>query len=210
MELVTPHPLLVQYLQQVQTLLPPLHRDLTPFKEAGEWHYIQSDLESNIFLLRELFERGLLPPHVQICDCGIGLGTIMFDLFLQSGEIPLQFSFFGIEKWRPYLEALRGPLAPLWQGRLETLEADLVDVDLTPYNFLWVYTPFTDGSRLMSFFERAWFSLPPGGIIVGMDHLRVKTWGSPLLIRALETAQFVKIGPIGVFIKPQTQGHTSP
>lgn len=202
MELVTPHPLLVKYLQQVQTLLPTLEQDLTPFKEADEWHYIQSDLESNIYLLRELFQRGLLPPHVRICDCGIGLGTIMYDLFLQSEEIPLQWSFFGIEKWQPYLEALRGPLAPFWRGRLETLAADLEEADLTPYNFLWVYTPFRDGRRLVSFFERAWTSLPPGGIIIGMDHFSIKNWGSVLLLKALESAQFIKIGPLGVFIKP--------
>ena len=45
-EIVEPNPLLIEYLQIAYNT--PVNDNLTEFFEAGEWHYIQSDLETNI------------------------------------------------------------------------------------------------------------------------------------------------------------------
>ena len=85
-EEVEPHPLLIEYLQIAYNLNDEDNKNLQEFFEAGEWHYIQADIETNIFLLKRLDEEGLLSSEVNICDCGIGLGTILYDLYLQSKE----------------------------------------------------------------------------------------------------------------------------
>jgi hypothetical protein len=101
-EEVEPHPLLIEYLQIAYNLNDEVNKNLEEFFQAGEWHYIQADIETNIFLLKRLNEVGLLSDEVNICDCGIGLGTILYDLYLQSKEFDNKFTFTGIEKYKRY------------------------------------------------------------------------------------------------------------
>lgn len=79
-EEVTPNENLVKYFQDSKTLWTEFDSSKPDFVKNEEWHYVLSNIELNIFLLQRLEERGLLPTENHICDCGIGLGTALFDI----------------------------------------------------------------------------------------------------------------------------------
>ena len=140
---VEPHPLLIEYWQVTQGLDCNADSSKKEFIESGEWSYIPSDLEKTIFLLKRLEEVNLLPKELNICDCGIGLGTTMFDLYLQSKEFEhIKFTFTGIEKWKPYIEYLNDNLIKYWNNELTIIESDIMDQSYHSYNLIWFYQPF--------------------------------------------------------------------
>ena len=96
MEIIEPNPLLLDYMSDAQGLFTDFDGAKREFVDADEWHYVPSQLEQNIYLLRRLDERGLLKDHNSIFDCGIGLATTMFDLYLQSKEIEGKTFEFGV------------------------------------------------------------------------------------------------------------------
>jgi hypothetical protein len=65
---VEPHPLLIEYLQIAYNLNDEVNKNLEEFFQAGEWHYIQADIETNIFLLKRLHDACILPNEVNMCD----------------------------------------------------------------------------------------------------------------------------------------------
>lgn len=202
-ELIEPNPLLVEYYIKVHQLITELHPDLSDFKEACEWHYIESNIEFNILLLQRLSDLGLLPHSpINICDCGIGLGTIMYDLYLQSRVLDgHQFKFYGVEKFRPYIDSFEINLRSYWKGDLELISDDLMDHNFTGYNFLWIFTPYSTSDKLMSFFEKVICEIPVGGLIFGIDHYRIETYGSDSLKVEFRKLEAHKVDELWCFRK---------
>lgn len=202
-ELVEPNSLLVEYYIKANSLVDGLHKDLSQFKEVGEWHYIESNIEYNIFLLRRLDYLKLLPQSpIRICDCGIGLGTIMYDLYLQSKEFNnYKFEFIGVEKYLPYIDAINQNLSSYWQNDLELISDDLMNHNYSSYNFIWIFTPYNTSDKLMSFFEKVVCEMPVGGIVIGLDHYRISTFGSDNLKLMVKCLEFHKVDELGIFRK---------
>lgn len=201
-ELVEPNPLLIEYYIKANTLASELNKDTSSFKELGEWHYIESNIEYNIYLLKRLYEAQLLQPKVNICDCGIGLATIMYDFYLQSKEIPLDFNFYGVEKWKPYYDSFNDHLSTYWNGDLTIYNCDITEHNYSSYNFIWIFTPFNIVSKLLPFFEKVIDEMPPGGIVIGIDHFRVMSYGSESLKEKFLQLQRYKLDEIWVLKKP--------
>lgn len=177
-EIIEPHPLLIEYINKTTELDYQSDRWSDDFKDSGEWHYIPSNLDDNIFLLKQLDEIGLLSDEVNICDCGIGLGTIMFDLYLQSKEFTnKKFTFTGIEKHVKYTNFLRDNLLEYWNENLNLIEEDILISDYSNYNFIYSYSPFNRADKLMSFYSRILETAKPGTIIIGLDHYRINNYG---------------------------------
>ena len=202
-ELVEPHPLLIEYYVKVQALAAALNGDTTEFKMAGEWHYIESNIEFNIFLLRRLKELDLLPKSpVRICDCGIGLGTIMWDLYLQSKEIAdYEFHFVGIEKHRPYIDCFEEELRSYWGADLELIRDDLMAHNLSSYNFIWIFAPYNHRDKMMPFIEKVIDEMPQGAIAFGIDQWRIMEYGSEALKSKLSLGEFHKVDELHLFKK---------
>ena len=83
-EIIEPHPILMDYIADASALFTDFDGGLKDFINNEEWHYVPSELEQNIYLMKRLDEQGLIADNNYIFDCGIGLGTNMFDLYLQS------------------------------------------------------------------------------------------------------------------------------
>jgi len=99
-QIIEPNPLLVEYFNKKQQIIESEKIDLYKFDQDGEWHYVESNIEDNIFLFKRLDEVGLLPDKVNVCDCGVGYGTILYDLYLQSKEFTgKEFTFTGILRY---------------------------------------------------------------------------------------------------------------
>jgi hypothetical protein len=102
-QIIEPNPLLVEYFNKKQEIIDNSNLNIEQFDKDGEWHYVESSIEANILLLKRLESRGLLSDKINLCDCGIGYGTILYDLYLQSKEfINKEFTFTGIEKCDDY------------------------------------------------------------------------------------------------------------
>ena len=178
--------------------------DSNEFIESGEWYYIQSNIKNNINLLRNLQENNLLPDEVNMCDAGIGLGTILFDFYLQSKEFTdKKFTFTGIEKYKIYIDYLNNNLIKYWDNQLELIHDDIMNQDFSKYNFIYVYTPFRTSNKLMSFYLKIVNEMPKGGIVIGLDHYSIHTYGSPELIEKFKELKYHNIESGILFTKHQ-------
>ncbi len=148
------------------------------FIDGGEWHYIQYPKEKNINLLKNLKSQNLLPDEVNICDCGIGLATTMYDFYLQSKEITgHKFTFSGIEKWRPYIDYLNSNLIQYWNDELVVIESDIMDINYSDYNFIYFFQPFKIARKAMPFYRHVLATARPGTLIFGIDQFNVSMYG---------------------------------
>ena len=162
--IIEPNPILLEYYHTAKVFE---MADMLNSKVGGnEWLYIQSNLSQNIFLLKKLDDLGLIPDSGKICDCGIGLGTAIFDIYLQSKDIEKSYSFVGIEKQSNYLDYLRESLLCFWNGNLEIVEGDLMDQKYGEYDIVYCYTPFRDAEKLREFYLKVISEMSEGSILI--------------------------------------------
>lgn len=200
-EIIEPNPLLIDYLEISYNIIPHLNSNLEDFFESGEWHYVQSDLETNIFLLKRLKEKGLLPDEVNICDCGVGLGTVLFDLYLQSKELDNKFTFTGIEKHDRYVDFLNKELIKHWDNNLNLIHDDIMNQDYSKYNFIYFYQPFKVADKAMLFYSKIINEAPKDSIIIGLNHYQIQTYGNTELVDSFNKLKPHQIDDVVVFIK---------
>jgi hypothetical protein len=167
MEIIEPNPKLMEYIADASSLFTDFDGARNEFLENEEWHYIQSELEQNIHLLNRLDEKLLLSENVDIFDCGIGLGTAMFDLYLQSKDMKSRnFTFSGVEKHNRYLEFLEEKLIHYWEGVLKLHKGEIMNFDYSPYNMIYTYSPFKTVEKLESFYKKLVNEISPGSLII--------------------------------------------
>ena len=162
--IVEPDPTLIEYYKIAKHF--EVSDMLVSKTEDGEWLYIQSNLDQNIFLLKKLEDMELLPSSGKICDCGIGLGTAIFDIYLQSKKLEKNYSFVGIEKQSKYVNYLNENLLDYWNNDLQIVEGDLMDQKYDDYNIIYCYTPFRDIEKLKTFYLKVIEEMQPGSILI--------------------------------------------
>ena len=201
-EIIEPHPQLIEYLEIAYHSINELNKDLTDFFEAGEWHYIQSDLESNIYLFKRLQEVGLLSNQINACDCGIGLGTIFFDLYLQSKEFTdNKFTFTGIERHDRYVSYLKDKFSNYWKDDLTIIHDDIMNVDYNQFNFIYFYQPFKISDKAVAFYDKVISEAPEGAIIIGLNTFQIQAYGDESLHSKFKRLRYHKIDDLHIFIK---------
>lgn len=167
-EEITPNELLVNYYQESRSLWTDFDSSKPEFIQNEEWHYVLSNLEQNIFLLQRLDEKNLLKEENFICDCGIGLGVALFDIYLQSKLFTdgKKFNFTGIEKQKNYIEFLNQRLLNFWEGNLSLVEDDIMNQNYSKYNIVYTYTPFKTTEKLINFYSKVINEIQPGSILI--------------------------------------------
>jgi len=162
--IVEPDPILIEYYQIAKSL--EINEMLLNKISDGEWLYIQSNIDQNIFLLKRLDNMGLLPDSGKVCDCGIGLGTAIFDIYLQSKALEKKYSFVGIEKQSNYVNYLNEKLLHFWCEDLELIEGDLMEQKYDNYEIVYCYTPFRDIEKLRTFYLKVISEMKKGSILI--------------------------------------------
>ena len=168
--ILEPNPILVEYYHKAKEF--EIREMLVSRIEDGEWLYIQSNIDQNIFLLKKLEDLGLIPDSGKICDCGIGLGTAIFDIYLQSKDLGKEYSFVGIEKQTNYIDYLNENLISFWNEDLEIVSGDLMDQRYDEYDIIYCYTPFKDVDKLREFYLKVISEMHEGAILI-----ENKNWG---------------------------------
>ena len=177
-EIIEPHPLLIEYWQICNQLDYNSDGGKQEFIDAGQWHYVPTHLEKTILLLRRLEEINLLPTELNICDLGIGLGSTMYDLYLQSKEYPnIKFTFTGIELWKPYIDYVNQNLIKYWEGNLDLICDDIMNADIGKYNFIWFYQPFKVSDKAINFYHKVITESKPDTLIFGLNTYQIQTYG---------------------------------
>lgn len=195
--IIEPNPILIEYYQKAKEF--EIADMFTSKTGNGEWLYIQSNLDQNIFLLKRLDDLGLIPHSGKICDCGIGLGTAIFDIYLQSKEIGKDYSFAGIEKQVRYTDYLEASLMDFWEGRLEIVKGDLMDQNYAGYDIVYSYTPFRDADKLREFYLKVISEMREGALLV-----ENKSWGlgeGEILSSISEEIEAIDLDGLTVFRK---------
>ena len=148
-ETVEPNPKLIEYYSISKSLFTDFDDKKNEFDSEQEWHYILSNLDQNIFLLKRLDDLNLLKDSIKMVDCGIGLGTTLYDFYLQSKEFKNKtFYFTGIEKHEIYTEFLKKNLLEKWNGELTLIEDDIINQNYGDYDIVYTYTPFINKEKL--------------------------------------------------------------
>lgn len=159
-----PHPDLIEYYNITHSFKSDLTVDV--FTDVGENYNILSDIDQNIFLLKKLDELNLLKNENHICDCGVGLGNTLFEIYLQSKEIDKKFSFTGIEKQNAYVDFLKSNLLHLWNDNLNIILDDLMNIDYQKFNVIYSYSPFNNRTQLKSMYQKIITEIGSGSIII--------------------------------------------
>jgi hypothetical protein len=168
--IVEPNPVLIEYYQKAKEF--EMKEVLVSKVGDGEWLYIQSNIDQNIFLLNKLEDLELIPDSGKVCDCGIGLGTAIFDIYLQSKDLGKEYSFVGIEKQSKYVDYLNESLIGFWNDDLEIVSGDLMDQKYNEYDIIYCYTPFKNVDKLREFYLKVISEMAEGAILI-----ENKNWG---------------------------------
>ena len=168
MEIIEPSPILIEYVKKCNSLFTEFDSLKKDFVEADEWHYIMSNLEQNIFLLERLKQNNLLNKNtINICDAGIGLGSALFDIYLQSKEIKdIKFTFTGIEKYQDYIEYLNQYLLHYWNSDLNIKKGDIMEQNYSNYDIVYSYSPFRSPRLLVDFYTKIKNEIKPNSLII--------------------------------------------
>lgn len=131
-----------------------------------EWHYILSNLDNNVSLIEKLEKNHLLQKSIKICDAGLGLGTALFDLYLQSTHLDKNFEFWGIEKNLQYTNFIKNNLLHLWQSKLHIIEGDLTNQNYSSFDIVYSFLPYKNTNLLNNFYRRVCNDLKPGALFI--------------------------------------------
>lgn len=175
-EEIEPHTDLIEYYRITNTFTSDLTVDV--FSNAGENYNILSDINQNIFLLKQLDNLGLLKQTNRICDCGLGLGNALFEIYLQSKDIDKEFIFKGVEKQKVYVDFILDNLLHLWKGNLSIENTDIMNVDYSLFNIIYSYSPYNNYNQLKSMYQKIISDIKSGSIIVehanrGLGHFNL-------------------------------------
>ena len=173
---IKPHPDLVEYYRITDTFSSNLTVDV--FSNVGENYNIISDINRNIFLLKQLDELSLLKETNRICDCGLGLGNALFELYLQSKEINKRFYFTGIEKQKVYVDFILENLSHLWEDNLNLVNSDIMNIDYLNFDIIYSYSPFNNYQQLKLMYQKIISEIKSGSIIIehanfGLGHFNL-------------------------------------
>jgi len=195
-EEIEPHPDLVEYYNITSNFTSNLTVDV--FTNVGENYNILSDINQNIFLLKQLNDLNLLKEINHICDCGVGLGNTLFEICLQSKELDKLFSFTGIEKQKVYVDFITENLLHLWKDKLILENKDLMNIDYSLYNIIYSYSPFNNFKQLKSMYDKIVTEIKSDSIIIehanrGLGHFN--------LLEEIEGLEKIKLDHTFVFRK---------
>jgi hypothetical protein len=197
---VEPNQLLINYYQLSKTHWSEFDSSKEKFIKNEEWHYVMSNIEQNIFLLQRLDERRLLLENNHICDCGIGLGVALFDIYLQSTLFKdgKKFFFTGIEKEKTYIDFLQNKLLDFWQNNLTVVDGDIMDFDYSNFNIVYCYTPFKTLEKLRKFYQKVIGEISSGSLLIENKNAGLGLHG---VLTELSGVKKVEIDDIVVFQK---------
>ena len=175
-EEIEPHPDLIEYFNITHNFKSDLTVDI--FTNAGENYNILSDINQNIFLLKRLNELDLLKEENHIIDCGVGLGNILFDIYLQSKEIDKKFLFTGVDKQKVYINFILDNLSHLWKDSITLKNDDIMNLNYSPYSIIYSYSPFNNRVQLQLMYQKIISEIDSGSIIVehankGLGHFNL-------------------------------------
>ena len=191
-----PHPDLIEYYNITGTFKSDLTIDV--FSNVGEHYNVVSNIDQNIFLLKQLDRFGLLRESNNVCDCGIGLGNALFELYLQSKEINKEFYFSGVEKQKVYTHFILDNLSHLWKDGLDLKNDDIMNVNFTRFNIVYSYSPFNNFKQLKSMYDKIVSDIKSDSIIIehanrGLGHFN--------LLEEIEGLEKIKLNYISIFKK---------
>ena len=198
-EVIEPNPKLIEYFKKSKSLWTDFDGNKEEFQTSEEWHYILSNIEQNIFLLKRLEERDLLKSQNHVVDCGIGLGTALYDIYLQSKDFSdKSFTFTGIEKQKNYLDFLNQHLIEYWNNDLELIEDDIMNRDYSKFNIIYTFTPFQKLDKLKNFYNKVISEIEVGSVLIENKNSGLGLHG---ILTELPGIQKIELDDIVVFKK---------
>lgn len=134
-------------------------------ESTEEWQYLTSPKSFYEGIIDKLNSYGLLLDNNRICDCGVGLGESIFNIYQQTKSINKSFQFFGIEKNKVLYDCFNIYLSKYWES-IHLINDDIINQDLSGYNIVYTYTPFKNSEKLNDFYLKVIDELPTYGLLL--------------------------------------------
>ena len=148
--------------------------------------------------ITEEYELDLLKEENHVIDCGIGLGNILFDIYLQSKEIDKKFLFTGVDKQKVYINFILDNLSHLWKDSITLKNDDIMNLNYSPYSIIYSYSPFNNRVQLQLMYQKIISEIDSGSIIV--EHAN-KGLGHFNLLEEFNQLEKIDLGQLYVFRK---------
>jgi hypothetical protein len=199
-QLITPNKLLVEYVQKSNALWTEFDDLRKELVDSDEWHYIMSNIEQNIFLLKRIEEKGyLVKESYSICDAGFGLGSALFDIYLQSKEFDKKkFYFTGIEKYTRYIDYFNQNLKSMWNNDIEIIIDDIMNQNFSKYDIIYSYSPYRSPRILLDYYNKLSSEIKPGSLIIENRNMG---WGLESTLGMADGLESIEIDDIVIFKK---------
>lgn len=121
-------------------------------------------IDNNGNLMRNLENYGLLLNDNHICDCSIGLGGSLFDIYQQTTNIQNKtFHFYGVEKNKELIDLFNQNLLKFWP-KIEIIQDNIMNHNFSKYNI--VYTSFKESNEYRNIYLKIIDELPIFGILI--------------------------------------------
>lgn len=121
-------------------------------------------IDNNGNLMKNLENYGLLLNDNNICDCSIGLGGSLFDIYQQTINIQNKtFHFYGVEKNKNIIELFEENLRKFWP-KIYIINDDIMNHDFSRYNI--VFTSSEQLNESENIYLKIIDELPIFGILI--------------------------------------------
>jgi hypothetical protein len=137
--IVQPTITLEEYTKQSQSL------GVFPSETRDRYGYYETEQHTISDFLCALYNANLLQSENNMIDVGSGLGTTLYNFYIQSRESKLKNLFkiklHGVEADVELAMKFEKNLLPFFNGELMFCVAEAEELDYSQYNFVYMYSP---------------------------------------------------------------------
>jgi hypothetical protein len=127
--------------------------------------YIEGKQRRYYGIVELLWNSGLIKDNMNIMDLGCGLCSTLYNINLQFKNYKINANFYGVEHNEELLKIFAKYLTPIWGGNIPKFAlGDIMDCDLSNYDFILSYKPFQDISKLNDMYNKVFNEMKTGSI----------------------------------------------
>ena len=135
--------------------------------ETKEWYYIEPNTTQFERIITIIINLNPDKKDYKICDAGIGLGTAMYNFYIETKQFDdKNFKFYGVEKYKEYVDFFDENLKQYWDDNITIYIDDIMNHNYSEYDIVYLYTPFKKEDDLINLYQKIVDELKPNSILL--------------------------------------------
>ena len=135
--------------------------------EIKEWYYIEPKTTQFERIITKIINSNPDKKDYKICDAGIGLGTAMYNFYIETKQFDdKNFKFYGVEKYKEYVDFFDKNLKQYWNNNITIYIDDIMNHNYSEYDIVYCYAPFKKEDDLIGMYQKIVDELKPNSILL--------------------------------------------